>query len=341
MKIHYINILLFALPLNILVNTYKKNTFITQKISTTRSLCECELYAPANYEKDPQMKSVLENFNKQTQQRFHEYDERMKEKRMQCKDKCDKESQKIILKDKLEKQMAQQLTTLDTNITTEDIPTCVCEKSIADKTEKFCLNCGKTMGGVAYGWGLVGGLMYTGWTHYVAITVAKAAMDAGMNVVNNVLLKQLGMKKIPAEILKEISIIDDFSKVPTFSKLIQTELKASCVSSSLPTGAIKPVGPNICMSVNSGPKPGPTVEDFVKGALNAIVEKAPQAAEEKAVEVTANYASTTSSLTTGITASILAIEIIVLIMMIIYWILRYRRKKKMKKKIQYVKLLDE
>ncbi|ETW32016.1 hypothetical protein PFFCH_00542 [Plasmodium falciparum FCH/4] len=44
------------------------------------------------------MKEVIDNFNKQTQQRFHEYDERMKTTRQKCKDKCDKEIQKIILK---------------------------------------------------------------------------------------------------------------------------------------------------------------------------------------------------------------------------------------------------
>ncbi|ETW33151.1 hypothetical protein PFTANZ_06132, partial [Plasmodium falciparum Tanzania (2000708)] len=96
---------------------------ILQHTPTTRVLCECELYTPANYDNDPQMKEVMDNFNRQTQQRFHEYDERMVEKRMQCKDKCDKEIQKIILKDKLEKQMKQELTTLETKITTDDIPT--------------------------------------------------------------------------------------------------------------------------------------------------------------------------------------------------------------------------
>ncbi|KYN92985.1 rifin, partial [Plasmodium reichenowi] len=112
------------------------------------------------------MKEVMENFNKQTQQRFHEYDDRMKTTRQKCKDKCDKEIQKIILKDKLEKHMAEQLTTLETKINTDDIPTCICEKSLADKTEKFCLNCGKNMGAIAPWWGLVCGAGYGGWSHY-------------------------------------------------------------------------------------------------------------------------------------------------------------------------------
>ncbi|SOV84075.1 rifin PIR protein, putative [Plasmodium reichenowi] len=146
MKVHYINILLFALSLNILLlssqvynqRNHKSSTpRHTPKIPTTRLLCECELYAPANYDSDPQMKEVIENFNKQTQQRFEEYDERMKTTRQKCKEQCDKEIQKIILKDKLEKQMEEQLSTLETKIHTDDIPTCVCKKSVAEKTEKF------------------------------------------------------------------------------------------------------------------------------------------------------------------------------------------------------------
>ncbi|ETW58829.1 hypothetical protein PFMC_05288, partial [Plasmodium falciparum CAMP/Malaysia] len=148
MKVHYINIFLFALPLNILVNTHKEPfiTHHTPKIPTTRLLCECDLYMP-NYDNDPQMKKIMDKFSKQTQQRFEEYDDRMVEKRKQCKDKCDKEIQKIILKDKLEKQMAQQLTTLETKIDTDDIPTCICEKSIADKVEKGCLRYAGVLGG--------------------------------------------------------------------------------------------------------------------------------------------------------------------------------------------------
>ncbi|KOB85349.1 rifin [Plasmodium falciparum Dd2] len=179
MKVHYINILLFSLPLNILEHN-PWNHYMKPHTYTNRSLCECELYELANYDNDPQMKEVMENFIKQTQPRFEEYDERMKTTRQKCKDKCDKEIQKIILKDKLEKQMAQQLTTLDPNITTEDIPTCICEKSLADKTEKFCLNCGKTMGGVAPGWGLVSGLGYVGWTNYVTQTALQKGIEEGV-----------------------------------------------------------------------------------------------------------------------------------------------------------------
>ncbi|EUR72620.1 hypothetical protein PFBG_02329 [Plasmodium falciparum 7G8] len=178
MKVHYINILLFALPLNILEHNKNEPHTTPNHTQTTRSLCECKLYSPTNYDSDPQMKEVMDNFNKQTQQRFHEYDEKMQSKRIQCKDRCDKEIQNIILKDKLEKQMAEQLTTLETKIDTDDIPTCICEKSLEDKMEKECLKCAQNLGGiVAPSTGVLGeiaALAVNAWKTE-AIKAAKAA----------------------------------------------------------------------------------------------------------------------------------------------------------------------
>ncbi|SOV83928.1 rifin PIR protein, putative [Plasmodium reichenowi] len=160
MKLHYTKILLFALPLNILAHNqrnHKSTTHHTPKIPTTRLLCECELYMP-NYDKDPEMKVVMENFNKQTQQRFHEYDERMKTTRHKCKDKCDKKIQKIILKDKLEKELMDKFATLHTDIQSGELPECTCKKSMVDNMEKGCLRCAGVLGGgVMPGMGLVGG----------------------------------------------------------------------------------------------------------------------------------------------------------------------------------------
>ncbi|ETW39284.1 hypothetical protein PFTANZ_00017 [Plasmodium falciparum Tanzania (2000708)] len=133
----------------------KKNPYITHNtpstkaIRTHRTLCECEWYTPSNYDNDPEMKFVMENYNRKTSERFKEYDERMNKNRQKCKEQCDKEIQKIILKDKLEKQMEQQFSTLHTDIQRDAIPTCVCEKSLADKVEKGCLRCGYGLGTVA------------------------------------------------------------------------------------------------------------------------------------------------------------------------------------------------
>ncbi|KNG74945.1 rifin [Plasmodium falciparum IGH-CR14] len=308
---------------------------------TNRSLCECELYTPANYDNDPQMKEVMDNFNRQTQQRFEEYDERMKTTRQKCKDRCDKEIQKIILKDKLEKQMEEQLTTLETKIDTDDIPTCICEKSIADKTEKFCLNCGKTMGGVAPAWGLVCGVGYAVWTPYFATTVAKAATDAGIKAGLKV-----GLVKV-TEIAK-LSLDGTGAEIPTIDVL-------KVITAGEFTDDITLHGISKCISSYMSSQPNDTyslfslaVDTMAKKTLSQfnssyrIPVEAVETAFAKAKEgVLAEGASKTSSLTTGITASIIAIVVIVLIMVIIYLILRYRRKKKMKKKLQYIKLLEE
>ncbi|KNG76601.1 rifin [Plasmodium falciparum IGH-CR14] len=284
------------------------------------------------------MKAVMENYNRQTSDRFKEYDERMQGKRQKCKEQCDKEIQKIVLKDKIDKELTEKFATLQTDIQSDSIPTCVCEKSMADKTEKFCLNCSKNMGAIAPWWGLVCGVGYAGWSHYVPFAISKAAMDAGMNVVINV-LKKLGAEKLTAVIFKEISSIDDFTKVTKFAKIIQRHFEATCaVMSSSPSDGAMSAG--ICSILKKGRTP-PTVEQVVSGALRTIVKKAPQTAEAKAVEVSTTYKSITSTLTNTIISSIIAIVIIVLIMVIIYLILRYRRKKKMKKKLQYIKLLEE
>ncbi|SPJ08232.1 rifin PIR protein,putative [Plasmodium sp. DRC-Itaito] len=311
MKLHYSKILLLFLPLNILVTSYQAHNnnnepYVTpHHTQTNRSLCECNTQS-SNYDKDTCMKSVMQQFVDRNSQRFEEYKERLKEKRQKRKEQRDKNIQKIIEEDKR-------------------------EKSLAEKVEKGCLRCGCALGGgVLPVWGLICGAGYAGWTNYVATTVAKTAMDAGMNVIKET-LKTLGVEKLIPEILKGISSIKDFRNVTQFAGIIQKEFVASCRLS--PT--------SMCTSVINGPKPGPEVEPVVTGALNQIVTKAPQAAQAKAVEVATNYASTTSSLSTAITSSVVALLIIVLLLVIIYFILRYRRKKKMKKKLQYIKLLEE
>ncbi|EWC90559.1 hypothetical protein PFNF54_00606 [Plasmodium falciparum NF54] len=94
------------------------------------------------------MKRVMQQFHDRTTQRFQEYDERLQEKRQVCKDTCDKEIQKIILKDKLEKELMDKFATLQTDIQSDAIPTCICEKSLADKVEKGCLRCAQNLGGI-------------------------------------------------------------------------------------------------------------------------------------------------------------------------------------------------
>ncbi|CDO63777.1 rifin [Plasmodium reichenowi] len=372
MNVHYINILLFALPLNILVynqRNHNSTTHHTQNIPITRLLCECELYVPANYDNDLEMKSVMENFNKQTQQRFHEYDERMKNTRQKCKDQCDKEIQKIILKDKLEKQMEQQLTTLETKINTDDIPTCICEKSLADKVEKECLRCAQNLGGiVAPSTGLFGeisALALNAWqikaidvaTKYATakgLAFGKVAGDIkGMKIVIGV-LKQKGIAEYCPEIYQSMLKIVHFTELKNFSDAIIAKHGGFCsMSSTANPSMCKAFGVELGTHLANGNPDGPPVSSLVPELLDGLVADAQGAAEAEGARMTAaktaiiNEAqekaieAASTQLYTTIAYSILAILIIVLIMVIIYLVLRYRRKKKMKKKLQYIKLLEE
>ncbi|SOV81628.1 rifin PIR protein, putative [Plasmodium reichenowi] len=332
MNVHYINILLFALPLNILEHN-KNKPETTPHTKNNRSLCECELYAPANYDNDSQMKSVMDNFNKQTQQRFEEYDERMKYTRQKCKDKCDKEIQKIILKDKLEKQMAQQLTTLETKIDTNDIPTCICETSIADKVEKGCLRCGYGLGTVAPTVGLIGSVAVDQLTSVLTASAIDFATKAGIKAGIKAAIAKI--KDIPG--LNSLSSIDWTKYITKLNYNTVDGLVEAANSAAASTGTKCTTSSSklVCNAINynSQAKFGPAVT-----AANDAATLKSTTIQKAALDT---IKSTTTTSNTAITATVVTIVVIVLIMVIIYLILRHRRKKKMKKKLQYIKLLEE
>ncbi|CZT99700.1 rifin [Plasmodium falciparum NF54] len=326
MKVHYINILLFALPRNILVNTHKKLSITPPHIQTTRLLCECELFAPQNYDNDPEMKSVMQQFEDRTSQRFQEYDERLQEKRQICKDKCDKEIQKIILKDKLEKELTEKFATLQTDIHSDAIPTCICEKSIADKVEKTCLNCGKNLGGFVPGLGLIGGSAL-----YVA--AVKSSVELGIKMGMQSVISDLKVlwdltSLIKAKVIENFVTPTNYCNITSIIEFLQNINKSSCAAKTKIT-------PLFCSTVEyQGP------EELAK-RVAGIVEQAQfagaQAANEKFLELTTSYAI----LSHPIVISLIVVVAIAVILLIIYLILRYRRKKKMKKKLQYMKLIKE
>ncbi|KNG75837.1 rifin [Plasmodium falciparum IGH-CR14] len=368
MKVHYFNILLFALPLNILVGSPKKNPSITQKRPTTRLLCECELYSPANYNNDPQMKSVIDNFNKQTQQRLHEYDERMKTTRQECKEQCDKEIQKIILKDKLEKELMEKFATLHTDIQSDAIPTCVCEKSLEDKMEKGCLKCAQNLGGiVAPSSGVLAGIaegaLYA-WKPTAlkvaiasaleegATKIAAAGIEAGKKVVFG------GLDALNIAELKiapwETYFAEGYSiNVKELATVMFNQRNAVCyLGSSLGEDTCKRISISIGTMLPNGKRAAPgtspieaVLNGIVKGTKGAADAAAKSARETVTTGITEKETGVINTLflskQTAIIASIIAIVVIILIMVIIYLILRYRRKNKMKKKLQYIKLLEE
>nr|SPJ13247.1 rifin PIR protein,putative [Plasmodium sp. DRC-Itaito] len=367
MKLHYTKILLFSLPLNIFVHNKNKQSITPRSTPITRLLCECDLYIP-NYDNDPEMKEVMDNFNKQTQQRFEEYDERMKEKRMQCKERCDKEIQKIILRDKLEKELMDKFATLQTDIQSDAIPTCVCEKSITDKVEKGCLRCAQNLGGIVVPSsgvlaGIAQGALYA-WKPTAFHLAMRAAMvegatkglAAGLKEGKEVVIRALKYIEVDyyfPEIFNSIGTKIPFTDGGQIAEAIITKYKKTC--QSLLNSGRRPCETfeyKAGISTSDGCTYG-TADDIVPNVLNTVVKDAKKSASDKAAEVTlskieelqeSNLATvelTYGSWHTAITASIIAIVVIVLIMVIIYLILRYRRKKKMKKKLQYIKLLEE
>ncbi|ETW39109.1 hypothetical protein PFTANZ_00171, partial [Plasmodium falciparum Tanzania (2000708)] len=137
MKLHYTKILLFFFPLNILLTSYhahnKNKPSITPhhtRTTTSRLLSEYDTESSI-YDSDEEINSVKEIFERQTSRRFEEYEERMITQRQKYKEQRDKDIQKIILKDKM-------------------------EKNLAKKIEKGCLRCGCGLGSVAGSIGLFG-----------------------------------------------------------------------------------------------------------------------------------------------------------------------------------------
>ncbi|SOS77589.1 PIR protein [Plasmodium sp. gorilla clade G1] len=329
MKFHYFNILLLNIPLNILIfsshvndqkNAYKISIHHapktkTTKIPTIRLLCECELYAAPNYD-NSEMKVVMQNFDRQTEQRFNEYKERMMKNRKKCKEQCYKDIEKIILKDKIQKELTEKLEALETNIDTNDIPTCICEKSVADKVEKTCLKCGGILGTTVPQLGLLGGIS----THMLTTAATSAAIEAGMKAVVDKLkdfVTEFGRNSV------DLTTIVNPSSYNCGSALLeaaQEKVSTSCFATK--SGKMS----SFCnMIQNSGKY---MFNDFAKTGSAAYDAK-----------LTAETAPITT-FNTAMMASIVTVVVIVLVMVIIYLILRYLRKTKTKKKLQYIKLLN-
>ncbi|ETW20434.1 hypothetical protein PFFVO_00619, partial [Plasmodium falciparum Vietnam Oak-Knoll (FVO)] len=352
------------------VNTHKKPSIKPRHIQTTRLLCECELYM-SNYDNDPEMKRVMQQFHDCTTQRFQEYDERLQEKRQICKDKCDKEIQKIILKDKIEKELAEKFSSLHTDIQSDGIPTCICEKSLADKVEKGCLKCAQNLGGIVVpSSGVLGGIGEFGLSVWKPAALAavkefaakagaaagKAAGEAkGMNVVSFG-LETFGVDKLFPEIFNSFVKTRPYNEIRTIASSILGKYKTTCESLQKgftpSTSCTKfQLSLRIHLSeTNTYGTPAPTaIQKGLKGIFDNATKtaKAAELAESTKVtaeltnEKTGEIAATYMGYHSTIIASIVAILVIVLIMVIIYLILRYRRKKKMKKKLQYIKLLEE
>ncbi|SOV81625.1 rifin PIR protein, putative [Plasmodium reichenowi] len=340
MKMHYPKILLFALPLNILLILYaynnKNKPYITTHhtgTTTSRVLNEGHIQS-SNYNNDEDMKSVKEIFDRQTSQRFEEYEERMKEQRQKRKEERDKNIQKIIQKDKM-------------------------ERSLTEKVEIGCLRCGCGLGGVAASVGIFGtvavkelakaALVAAEKVGATEISAAKAMGDAeGVNALIKG-LQEMGVLTLDGKQLGSFINPENYTNATLIIKSVKVKYNGSnCLFPSSGSGAGEP----FCtwwkqnfLSQGNQVSTNTLVEAHVKKILEEATARAGEVtmiatedaikASTEAVEFT--YASCQSAIIT----SVVAIIIIALVMIIIYLVLRYRRKKKMNKKDQYTKLLNQ
>ncbi|CZT98661.1 rifin [Plasmodium falciparum 3D7] len=326
MKLHFPKILLFFFPSNILLTSYhvhSKNKPHTTPhhtpTTTSRVLSECDTQS-TNYNNDEDIKSVKEIFDRQTSQRFEEYEERMQEKRQKRKEKCDKNIQKIIQKDKR-------------------------EKSLEEKVEKCCLICGCGLGGVAASVGIFGTIAVNEWTK-AAIEIAKgigmnkatsAGVAKGIEATIDGLKGMLGFGNLRGVDIPAMVTEKSFNDANLLVPSIQKAYYNSC--SQIPTGSAKPP---FCGAVE-------TNMQIVFSSAHSIAMESGELATKTTATLSPQFISdeitlaktASTNLYNVITYSVIVIILIVLVMLIIYLVLRYRRKKKMNKKQQYTKLLNQ
>ncbi|SOV78712.1 rifin PIR protein, putative [Plasmodium reichenowi] len=350
MKLRYSKILLFVLPLNILVtlssyaHNKNKTYMITNHTATTTSrvLSECDTLSSI-YDNDRDIKSVKENFDRQTSQRLREYDERMKDKRQKRKEERDKNIEQIIEKDKM-------------------------DKSLADKIEKGCLKCGCGLGGVAASVGLIGGLTVNELKKAALLSATQDATAEGLTAGAAARIKA-GIDSVISGIKTEFDILtlgnqslesfinpNTYTDVKNITQAVYNQYEGTCIYSTGGSGAHKSIctlmekktaaarnipGMTRGNAVSENVVIQKTVETIVSKAETVAGEAAERATKEAIKASTDAVDSTYAICQNAIIASVVALLIIVLVMIIIYLVLRYRRKKKMIKKAQYTKLLNQ
>ncbi|ETW33172.1 hypothetical protein PFTANZ_06111 [Plasmodium falciparum Tanzania (2000708)] len=302
----------------------------------------------------------MQQFDERISERFHEYDERIQEKRKKCKEQCEKDIQKIILKDKIEKELTEKLDALQTDIQSDELPECTCEKSLADKVEKTCLKCGRNLGGVvAPSLGVLGGIAELAISKWKPGALLAAESDAiaegtaagikageveGIKYIIGELRNQLQIYSIGPSPLEKAITAKTLYNPTLLTESVNIQHNILCKISGYNENEA------LCVIVgeeSSSPKSviGIYTQDIMSNAKEAVA----QATKATTEQITPAFIESNKNAVeaacftyhTAIIASIVAILIIVLIMFVIYLILRYRRTKKMKKKLQYIKLLKE
>ncbi|ETW46404.1 hypothetical protein PFMALIP_05646 [Plasmodium falciparum MaliPS096_E11] len=346
MKVHYINILLLALSLNILANTHNKPSTTPRHIQTTRLLCECELFAPQNYDNDPEMKSVMQQFHDRTTQRFQEYDERMKTTRQKCREQCDKDIRKIILNDKIEKQLKEKFSSaLQTDIGANYLPKCTCEKSLSDKVEKTCLKCGGLLGGgitptVGFFSTIVTYLLTDAAAKQAGILAAKkVSVEAGIQTFIQQLSDMSNLHVLIGHKLVNLITPKTVGNIMELSKTIHETLQSTCFAAE---PRINDVMTILC-STDSYIFDAQYLQQQVANIATKAAEEGAKAGALASQNAEANTWSlgTISNFffTNSAGIAFTTIVLIAIILLITYLILHYRKKKENEEKTTIYKII--
>ncbi|EWC87137.1 hypothetical protein PFNF54_04064 [Plasmodium falciparum NF54] len=352
-------LLLFSLPLNILVtlhhvdkktNDYRPYTLTYTKLENTitssRLLCECDTYAATNYDNDPEVKKVMQQFDEHTTQRLLEYNEHMIKKRKECKEQCDKDIRKIILNDKIEKQLKEKFSSaLQTDIGANYLPKCTCEKSLSDKVEKTCLKCGGLLGGgitptVGFFSTIVTYLLTDAAAKQAGILAAKkVSVEAGIQTFIQQLSDMSNLHVLIGHKLVNLITPKTVGNIMELSKTIHETLQSTCFAAE---PRINDVMTILC-STDSYIFDAQYLQQQVANIATKAAEEGAKAGALASQNAEANTWSlgTISNFffTNSAGIAFTTIVLIAIILLITYLILHYRKKKENEEKTTIYKII--
>ncbi|EWC76590.1 surface antigen [Plasmodium falciparum UGT5.1] len=233
--------------------------------------------------------------------------------------------------------------TLHTDIQSDAIPTCVCEKSLEDKMEKECLKCAQNLGGiVAPSLGVLGGIAEGALSVWkpVALAAAKkaaiaeglaageaAGIEAGKNAVIGALKEHFFIKELGIGQLDSFFTTKYYFDIENLATVILNRRGVVCGvgPKTLVGDTCDKIATNLGLILPGNRRAPPGTVPIVQ-RLKFFAGKAEQAAAhvtntttekvtaELTTEKTGEIAATYMGYQTTIIASIFAIVVIVLIM---------------------------
>ncbi|ETW32864.1 hypothetical protein PFTANZ_06417 [Plasmodium falciparum Tanzania (2000708)] len=181
------------------------------------------------------------------------------------------------------------------------------------------------MGGVAPGWGLVSGIVYTGWKAAALAAAKKLAAEAGaamgkaagdaegLAIVIKEVESQFRLSTIGVKDLGLVLNGTNYTDVSNITTFIFTKYRGSCFPSASVPGV--PLGPSR-IPVNDWPfcsamseklstkriysYTGDSMQEFIKEYVKPIVSQAKTVAEATKTQVTSETTATLTDLKTGV-----------------------------------------